>query len=74
MTLGILSEQFAGDVRGADPVDTIKRLRSHPQTQGIVAAVERWLHGRREASGTPDGQASSMLREFRASTLAGGAA
>jgi hypothetical protein len=65
----LLFQFFAGDVRAGDPVETIRLLRSHPRTQEIVAAVERWLHGRRDASGTPDGHAASMLREFRANKL-----
>jgi hypothetical protein len=54
----------------ADPAQTIQLLRNQPQTREIVAAVEHWLHSRREATATPDGHAASMLSDFRHNRLA----
>jgi hypothetical protein len=66
----LLFQFFADDLRPSDdPVQTIQLLRDHPRTRDIVAAVEGWLHGRRDSAA--GAHAASMLRAFRLSMLGG---
>lgn len=50
-----------------DPASVLQDLRSHPETRGLVAALERWLHTRGGETG--HAHAAAALDEFRRSRL-----
>ncbi len=50
-----------------DAASVLQDLRSHPETRGLVAALERWLHTRGGETG--HAHATAALEEFRRSRL-----
>jgi hypothetical protein len=67
LVIRYFSDRIAVDAAG-DPARTLGRLREHPESSGLVIAIERWLHAR--ASGDEArAQASAALQELRATRL-----